>query len=45
LYYIIPQINIMLIALIFLNISNKKNLKIFFYSNLLVFFLYLCIFF
>ena len=45
LYYIIPQINIMLITLIFLKISNKKELKFFLNSNLLVFFFIFIFFF
>jgi len=45
LYYIIPEINIMLITLIFLKISNKKKLKFYFNLNLLVFFFIFIYFF
>ena len=44
LYYIIPQINIILISLIFLEISNKKYLKFYLYANLIIFFLILLYF-
>jgi hypothetical protein len=39
LYYIIPELNIILISLIFLEISNKKFLKFYLNSNLIIFFL------
>lgn len=39
LYYIIPELNIILISLIFLEISSKKFLKFYFNSNLIIFFL------
>jgi hypothetical protein len=45
LYYIIPQINIMFITLIFLKIFNKKKLKFYLNSNLLVFFFIFIFFF
>jgi len=45
LYYIIPEINIMFICLIFLKLYDKKFLKIFFYSNLIIFFLIFLYFF
>ena len=45
LYYIIPEINIMLISLIFLKIYNKKFLNFYFNSNLIIFFLIFLYFF
>jgi len=45
LYYIIPEINIMLISLVFLKIYNKKFLNFYFNSNLIVFFLIFIYFF
>jgi hypothetical protein len=39
LYYIIPEINIMLISLFFLKIYNKKFLNFYFNLNLIIFFL------
>jgi hypothetical protein len=45
LYYIIPEINIMLISLFFLKIYNKKFLNFYFNSNLIIFFLIFLYFF
>ena len=45
LYYIIPEINIMLISLVFLKIYNKKFLNFYFNSNLIIFFLIFLYFF
>jgi hypothetical protein len=45
LYYIIPELNIILILLIFLEISNKKFLKFYLNSNLIIFFLIFVYFF
>ena len=45
LYYIIPVLNIILISLIFLEISNKKFLKFYLNSNLIIFFLIFAYFF
>ena len=45
LYYIIPEMNIMLISLVFLKIYNKKFLNFYFNSNLIVFFLIFLYFF
>jgi len=45
LYYLIPEINIMLISLFFVKIYNKKFLKFYFNSNLIIFFLIFLFFF
>ena len=45
LYYIISEINIMFISLIFFKMYNKKFLKIYFNSNLIIFFLLFLYFF
>ena len=45
LYYIISEINIMFISLIFLKIYNKKFLKFYFNLNLIIFFLLFLYFF
>jgi hypothetical protein len=45
LYYLIPKINIMFISLIFFKIYNKKFLKFYLYTNLIIFFLIFLYFF
>jgi hypothetical protein len=44
-YYIIPEINIILISLIFFEMSNKKFLKFYLNTNLIIFFFILLYFY